>query len=154
MQKSDLDCICDAPGPMAAPASLQELARSNIKVLAKGKGGNTKFVCTHCRKEFTGSLTRQLAHLTGTSGIGIAACNDSDLIQDHRDAIKLEVERLERTKSGSRASSSQLSGSGSCEGPVRCCCHSYTVMPIPLFVQILLRSALPKGSDSQQLSKH
>jgi len=73
MQKSDLDCICDAPGPMAAPASLQELARSNIKVLAKG---------THCRKEFTGSLTRQLAHLTGTFGNGIAACNDSDLIQE------------------------------------------------------------------------
>lgn len=61
---------------------MQELARSNIKVLAKGKGGNTKFVCTHCRKEFTGSLTRQLAHLTGTFGNGIAACNDSDLIQE------------------------------------------------------------------------
>jgi len=110
---------------MAAPGTLQELARSHVQVLGKGTGGNTKFECIHCRKQFTGSLTRQLAHLTGTSGNGIAACDDPILIQDHQDAIKLEVERLnrlQRSKSGSRASSSQLSGSGSCECPFKCCC--------------------------------
>ncbi len=57
---------------MAAPGTLQELARSHVQVLGKGTGGNTKFECIHCRKQFTGSLTRQLAHLTGTSGNGIA----------------------------------------------------------------------------------
>ncbi len=50
---------------MAAPGTLQELARTHVEVLGKGTGGNTKFECIHCRKQFTGSLTRQLAHLTG-----------------------------------------------------------------------------------------
>ena len=47
-QTSDLEANCDALGPMAAPDSLQELAQSHIEVLAKGKGGNTKFKCNHC----------------------------------------------------------------------------------------------------------
>ena len=116
--KAGRQALCDGPGPMAAPASLQELARSHIEVLAKGVGGNTKFTCKYCQKTYTGSQTRQLAHLTGTSGTGVAGCQDPDFIQDHRDAIKLDVERLERlerTTSGYRASSSQLSASGSCE---------------------------------------
>ncbi len=50
---------------MAAPGTLQELARTHVEVLGKGTGGNTKFECIHCRKQFTGSLTRQLAYLTG-----------------------------------------------------------------------------------------
>ena len=71
-----LNAPCDAHGQMATADTLQELARSHIDVHAKGKGGNTKFTCNYCCKEYTGSLTRQLAHLIGESGQGIAACQD------------------------------------------------------------------------------
>lgn len=117
---------------MATPGSLQELAHIHIDIVSKGKGGNTKFLCKHCQKEYTGSLTRQLAHLTGESGHGVAACKDADFIQDHRDAIKLEIERLERlerTKSGSKGSTSQLSGSGNGHsGSCHWGCHCDTVI--------------------------
>ncbi|DBA95164.1 TPA: hypothetical protein ACH3X1_015717 [Trebouxia sp. C0004] len=53
---------------MATADTLQELARSHMDVHAKGKGGNTKFTCNYCCKEYTGSQTRQLAHLIGESG--------------------------------------------------------------------------------------
>ena len=56
---------------MSRVSSLQDIAREHIKVHAKGKGGNIKFTCNHCNREFTGSQTRQLAHLTGTSGSGM-----------------------------------------------------------------------------------
>ena len=61
---------------MTTVETLQDLARSHIQIHAKGTGGNTKFTCEHCGKQFTGSLTRQLAHLVGESGNGIAACQD------------------------------------------------------------------------------
>lgn len=93
------------------PGNLQDLARSHVEVHAKGKGGNTKFSCNHCKRNFTGSLTRQLAHLTGETGTGVAACDNFD--DDTRLAIYHEVERLQRVKSGSKASSCQLSTSGS-----------------------------------------
>lgn len=60
---------------MPTAGSLQEIAGEHTKIHAKGKGANTKFTCNHCNKEFTGSQTRQLAHLTGTSGSGVAACH-------------------------------------------------------------------------------
>ena len=44
------DKHCDDPGPMAAPVSLQELARPHVEVVAKGTGGNTKFTCNTVRK--------------------------------------------------------------------------------------------------------
>ena len=137
---------------MAAPASLRELALLHVQVLAKGTGGNTRFKCNYCQQTYTGSQTRQLAHLTGTSGSGVAACSDPQFIQQHREAIKLEAERLERLKSGFKAScsSSQLSTSGSCEKFLRCC----IALLIHFIVQILLMNPLPKGSDSQPLCKH
>ena len=92
--------------------SLREIVQCHTKVQTKGHGGNTKFSCNHCKKIFTGSQTRQLAHLTGTSGSGVSACQAIE--DDLREALKLDVERLERTKSGSKTSSSQLSTSGSC----------------------------------------
>ena len=49
---------------MPTAGSLQEIAREHTRIHAKGKGGNTKFTCYRCNKEFTGSQTRQLAHLT------------------------------------------------------------------------------------------
>ena len=83
---------------MPTAGSLQEIAREHTKIHAQGKGGNTKFTCNHCNKEFTGSQTRQLAHLTGTSGSGVAACQEID--DDLRNAISIEVDRLGRVKSG------------------------------------------------------
>ena len=59
---------------MPTAGTPQEVARQHIKIHAKGNGGNTKFTCNYCDKEFTGSLTRQLAHLTGTPGSGVSAC--------------------------------------------------------------------------------
>ena len=50
---------------MPTAGSLQEIAREHTKIHAKGKGGNTKFTCNHCNKEFTGSQTRQLAIMIG-----------------------------------------------------------------------------------------
>ena len=52
---------------MAAPATLRELALLHVEVLAKGTGGNTRLKCNYCQHTYTGSQTRQLAHLAGTS---------------------------------------------------------------------------------------
>ncbi|DBA93759.1 TPA: hypothetical protein ACH3X3_013821 [Trebouxia sp. C0006] len=90
---------------MPTAGSLQKIAREHTKIHAKGKGGNTKFTCNHCNKGFTGSQTRQLAHLTGTSGSGVAACQEID--DDLRNAINIEVDRLGRVKSGSKASNAE-----------------------------------------------
>ncbi|KAL0039268.1 hypothetical protein WJX79_000903 [Trebouxia sp. C0005] len=102
---------------MPTASTLQEVAREHIKINAKGKGGNTKFTCNHCKREFTGSQTRQLAHLTGTSGSGVAACQHID--GDLRKAIKTEVDRLERVKSGSQASSSHINFSVAEQRPAK-----------------------------------
>lgn len=37
---------------MATAETLQDLARSHIDVHAKGQGGNTKFTCNYCGKEY------------------------------------------------------------------------------------------------------
>ena len=97
----------DSVPDMSTAGSLQEVAREHVAIHSKGKGGNTKFTCNHCKKEYTGSQTRQLAHLTGTSGNGVGACQEID--DDLRNAIKIEVNRLERMRSGSQASSSNIS---------------------------------------------
>lgn len=96
---------------MTTVETLQDLARSHIQIHAKGTGGNTKFTCEHCGKQFTGSLTRQLAHLVGDSGNGIAACQD--ISDDIREGIKIEKGSLERAaQSGSKR---PLNNSGSGE---------------------------------------
>lgn len=135
---------------MPTASTLQEVAREHIKINAKGKGGNTKFTCNHCKREFTGSQTRQLAHLTGTSGSGVAACQHID--GDLRKAIKTEVDRLERVKSGSQASSSHINFSGQVPCNVTAS-HTAPMISITLSAQ-LLSSALPRESDSQQLQSH
>ena len=62
---------------MAMPSgadSLAKLARNHMTLHSKCSGGNIKPSCHHCSKTFTGSLTRQLAHLSGEAGRGIALC--------------------------------------------------------------------------------
>ena len=70
------------------------------------------FVCLHCAKEFTGSLTRQLAYLTGESGNDIAACKE--VSDDQREGIKLEKRQIERStqKGTKRTQDSQSSAAG------------------------------------------
>ena len=58
---------------MVAPATLRELALLHVEVLAKGTGGNTRLKCNYCQHTYTGSQTRQLAHLTGTSVLNAIA---------------------------------------------------------------------------------
>lgn len=50
IRRRQADKHCDDPGPVAAPVSLQELARSHVEVVAKVTGGNTKFTCNTVRK--------------------------------------------------------------------------------------------------------
>ncbi|MFV0960810.1 hypothetical protein QML37_31415, partial [Klebsiella pneumoniae] len=44
-------------------------------------GGNVKFVCSHCMKEFTGSYTRVKAHLLKLPGYGVKACKNMPAYQ-------------------------------------------------------------------------
>ena len=87
-----LTAPCDTHGQMATADTLQELARSHIEVHAKGTGGNTKFTCNYCCKEYAGPLTRQLAHLIEESGHGIVACQD--ISSDQQEGIKIEKRTL------------------------------------------------------------
>ena len=79
---------------MATAETRQDLARSDIDVQAKGKGGNTKFTCNYSGKEYTRSPSRQLAHLAGESGKGIAACQS--ISSEEREGVKIEKRSLER----------------------------------------------------------
>ncbi len=132
---------------MPTAGSLQEIAREHTKVHAKGKGGNTKFTCNHCNKGFTGSQTRQLAHLTGTSGSGVAACQEID--DDLRNAINIEVDRLGRVKSGSK---NHINIPGQVPRNVTASLTD-PMISIMLSAQ-MLSSVLPKDLDSQQLQSH
>ena len=100
-----------AVGCMSTSGSLQELARTHITVQSQGQGGNTKFLCRHCQLIFTGSLTRQLAHLSGKTGQGIAVCKRID--NESLTTVQRHLQRLERIRTGSHgshASSSNIVG--------------------------------------------
>jgi len=57
------------------PATLGELLALQLEFeQSTSKGGNRGFTCAHCDTHFIGSQTRQLAHLIGTKGKGIAIC--------------------------------------------------------------------------------
>ena len=57
------------------PPTLDEIIASHFTLEAgTSKGGNVGFTCGHCFKSYTGSQTRQIAHLLGTKGKGIAIC--------------------------------------------------------------------------------
>ena len=57
------------------PATLEELIAPQIEFEdGSSKGGNRGFTCVHCEKRFYGSQTRQIAHLIGIKGKGIAIC--------------------------------------------------------------------------------
>lgn len=88
-------------------SSVADIVREHVIVLSKGTGGNCKVKCRYCPKEFTGSQTRQLAHVAGEAGKGVAICEH--IPDDKRDAINLQVQRLQRIEQHSKASTS---GSG------------------------------------------
>ena len=57
------------------PSTLTECVAPHLEIEDSiAKGGNRGFTCTHCEKSLKGSLTRQLAHLLGKKGEGIAIC--------------------------------------------------------------------------------
>lgn len=56
--------------------AVQLLIEHHMRFLDKSpKGGNRTFVCAYCGNKYNGSQTRQLAHLLGPKGKGIAVCN-------------------------------------------------------------------------------
>ena len=58
--------------PNATP--LEELIASELQFLdsATAQGGNRSVICVHCKCQFRGSHTRQVAHLLGVKSKGIA----------------------------------------------------------------------------------
>lgn len=89
---------------VAMASSVADVVHEHIKFMSKGSGGNSKFACRHCHKEFTGSQTRQLAHIAGQKGRGVAICED--IPDDKRDAINYQIERMQRIEQHSKGSSS------------------------------------------------
>ena len=85
---------CTAMASSSNPGTLQELVLDHIAIDSRGTGGNVKSTCRHCNKTFTGSLTRQVAHITGRTGSGVAVCKE--LGEETAAAIQLHVQRLER----------------------------------------------------------
>ena len=70
------------------------------------KGGNRGLTCVNCEIHYTGSLTRQIAHLLGTKGKGIAACKcispeDRQALREAWDGIRNM--RIGRPSHGSQA---------------------------------------------------
>lgn len=92
---------------MATPNCVNDIVLEHLIVVSKGAGGNCKGKCRYCEKEFTGSQTRQLAHVAGIRGQGVSICGD--IGDDKRDAVNMHLARFERIKQSSRASTS---GSG------------------------------------------
>lgn len=84
------------------PGTLHELVREHIAIDSRGTGGNVKCTCRHCNKTFTGSLTRQVAHISGRTGSGVAVCKGLD--EETAAAIQQHVQRLEPINSNSQAS--------------------------------------------------
>ena len=60
------------------PGTLHELVLEHIAIDSRGTGGNVKCTCRHCNKTFTVSLTRQVAHISGRTGSGVAVCKGLD----------------------------------------------------------------------------
>ena len=62
------------------PATLEELIAPHKEIgSGTSKGGNRAFGCIHCDNHFNGSQTRQLAHLLGIKGKGIAVCRSRSI---------------------------------------------------------------------------
>jgi hypothetical protein len=55
-----------------APTSGREVVAKYVTV--KRVAGCTKFTCLRCKKDFTGTLPRQLAHLLGREKSGVQTC--------------------------------------------------------------------------------
>ena len=64
-----------------------------------------KWTCRHCNKTSTGSLTRQVAHISGRTGSGVVVCKELD--EETAAAIQQHVQRLERINSNSQASATE-----------------------------------------------
>ena len=76
------------------PRTLAECVVPHLEIEdGTAKGGNRGFTCTHCDNSYSGSLTRQLAHLLGKKKEGIATClkisvEDRAKLQESCDSIQ------------------------------------------------------------------
>ena len=86
------------------PLTLDELIGSHFTLEAgTSKGGYVGFTCEHCFKSYTGSQTRQIAHLLGTKGKGIAICTAISL--EERAAVQDFFSEAVNTAAGGPSSS-------------------------------------------------
>ena len=67
---------------MATPNCVNDIVLEHLIVVSKGTGGNCKVKCRYCEKEFTGSQTRQLAHVAGIKGQGVSICGEGSVAVD------------------------------------------------------------------------
>ncbi len=79
--------------------AVQLLLEHHMRFLDKSsKGGNRTFVCINCGNKYNGSQTRQLAHLLGPKGKGIAVCNKIN--EDARQELLAIVNRVNGNAAG------------------------------------------------------
>lgn len=79
--------------------AVQLLLEHHMRFLDKSsKGGNRTFVCINCGNKYNGSQTRQLAHLLGPKGKGIAVCNKIN--EDARQELLATVKRVNGNAAG------------------------------------------------------
>ena len=111
---------------------IDELVAPHLEFADDGssKGGNRGFTCVNCENHYTGSLTRQLAHLLGTKTKGIAACKC--ILQEDRCALQAAWDRIRKLRSdGSGHGSLYDSESG----------MSHPVFNLPFPAPLLLSNA-------------
>ena len=123
--------------------------------LEKGnsKGGNKGFTCLHCEVRYFGSRSRQLAHLLGIRGKGVAACkkisleDKAVLLQAYNgtsEALEAEDEPGSSSRPESRTGM-DMSKSRGCAVP--CCLADIPYNDV--LVQALLRINHKRGSSSR-----
>ncbi len=131
-------------------SDLDALIAAQIEVeKGNSKGGNKGFTCLHCEIRYFGSRSRQLAHLLGTKGKGVAACtkipleDKAVLLEAYRGTPTPDAPEDEPGSSSRPVSHTGTNTSGSQELAVPYCLAD--VSKIDMRVQALLR--IPQGRD-------
>lgn len=89
-----------APARIAKMTTEQEIVGRYIEFLGKARsGGNCLFKCDFCDQQFTGSLTRQKAHLLKIPKEGIRICSkiEPDKIKEINDELQKIAKKKELT---------------------------------------------------------
>lgn len=93
---------------------LRELIAPELEFLdsATSQGGNRRFVYVHCKSQFNGSQTRQVAHLLGIKNKGIAVCKEIPEVK--RLELQAAHEEVLAQAAGPSSSSGPASKTGVC----------------------------------------